>query len=56
MLYLTEPDGWRFEEVAVSGGRLVSQRHEDGVRIIELASPAGGDARWRVRYRTTASR
>ena len=56
LLYLTEPDGYGIEEVQVTGARLVGQRRADGMRIIELVSPDGGDARWRVRYRTTASR
>ena len=48
---LTEPAGFRLSAVEATGARVVSQRLVGGVRLVRLASDAGGEVRWRVRYR-----
>jgi hypothetical protein len=50
-LYLTEPDGYRFDGVQATGARVVGQRREGAVRVVLLESAHGGAARWEIRYR-----
>jgi hypothetical protein len=51
VLYLTEPDGFRFDGVQVTGALLAGQAREGAVRVIRLESAQGGPARWTVHYR-----
>jgi hypothetical protein len=51
VLYLREPDGYRFDGVQATGARVVGQEKEGGIRAIRLESATGGVARWRVAYR-----
>ncbi len=51
LLFLTEPVGYRLDQVEVSGARVTEQRIEGATRIMRLESSVGGEARWQVRYR-----
>jgi hypothetical protein len=52
-VYLTEPAGFALEDVQAGGARVTAQRLDGAMRVIRLESPAGGEVRWRVRYRVT---
>jgi alpha-galactosidase len=52
VLYLTEPDGYRFDGMDVVGARVVGQGRDGAVRVIRLESTGGGKARWTIRYRS----
>lgn len=49
-LYLTEPAGFTAPTVEATGAQVAGSELVDGVRVVRLLSPAGGRARWRVRY------
>jgi hypothetical protein len=50
-LYLTEPEGYRFDGVDAARARVAENRLEGGTRVIRLESERGGEVRWTVRYR-----
>ncbi|HSC58612.1 MAG TPA: alpha-galactosidase [Gemmatimonadales bacterium] len=49
-IYLTEPAGYRFGGVAVTGAQMAGTRREGGMRVVRLVSREGGAVRWVVRY------
>lgn len=51
-LYLSVPGGYRFDAAEATGARVVSQKREDGMRVLRIASETGGAVRWSVRYRS----
>ncbi|MGD8276418.1 MAG: alpha-galactosidase [Gemmatimonadota bacterium] len=53
VLYLHEPAGFRFGDVAAEGARVADQRFEGGMRVIRLESERSTVVRWRIRYDPT---
>ncbi|OFW09733.1 MAG: hypothetical protein A3H96_01330 [Acidobacteria bacterium RIFCSPLOWO2_02_FULL_67_36] len=49
-VFLTEPAGFRLEDVRTDGAAVVVQSMEGDTRVIRLLSPRGGPARWTARY------
>ena len=49
-LYLTEPSGYGFANVSVTGAKLVRTSVEGSLRVIRLSSTANAVATWQVRY------
>jgi Alpha galactosidase A len=49
-LYLTEPPGFRFAGVTVTGAELAGTRMEGGLRVVRLRPAASGTASWNVQY------
>lgn len=49
-LYVTEPSGFRFDGVSVTGAALVGTRIEGGLRVVRLRPAADGRVSWRVAY------
>ena len=54
-LYVSEPAGFVFDRVDVTGARVAGQRLEGSMRVIRLESVVGGVVRWGVRYRGSGS-
>jgi len=50
-LYLTEPEGFRFDVIDAAKARVTGNRLEGGTRVIRLQSGQDGVERWTVRYR-----
>ncbi|HEU5358295.1 MAG TPA: alpha-galactosidase, partial [Gemmatimonadales bacterium] len=49
-IYLSEPAGYRFGRVEVTGAQMAGTRREGAMRVVRLVSREGGAVRWVVRY------
>lgn len=49
-LYLSEPAGYHFGVVHVTGAEFAGSERRGGMRVVRLRSSGGGAARWTVRY------
>ena len=50
IIFLREPDGYRFGDVRAAGAEVVDSTFVGGLRKIRLHAPGGGRVRWSVRY------
>jgi Melibiase len=50
VLYLTEPAGFRLDDVSAEGATVASQAMDGATRSVRLRSASGGRVTWRIRY------
>ena len=51
-IYLTEPDGFSFADVRVTGADVLSNQRVGALRVLRLRSANGGAVTWRVAYQS----
>ena len=51
-IYLTEPDGFSFADVSVTGADVLSNQRVGALRVLRLRSANGGAVTWRVAYQS----
>ena len=52
-VWFTEPAGWRFASLEVTGATVETNAVNDGLRTVRLRRPSGGPVRWRVSWART---